>query len=255
MPLIILRRIAVTVALTVLAAGGHAAELRTRGNTLLVADRVVADDPAGIEHPQLSPDATRVAWAHRFNGGSLRSAIVIARTDGTLLRTIPLTADHGINAILRLGWLDGDRIWIEGHVTPSSGIYYVWNAATGEQLDERWGSWFTPSPGGKHIAQLEHAPQGAPWRPHLLIDGAAVYPKHGAAGELSDLTWSPDGRMLAFVERNGKRRTALIVGGGGAEAQRLELESGERVTAVQWLDDGHLRVEQGRRTRELALRR
>lgn len=222
-----------------------AGELAVRGNSLLLhqaggTERVIGNDPAGIEHAQLSPDGTRVAWNRPFRSGEPHSSIVIARLDGTILRTIPITDEAGINAVLQLGWLDDRRVWVEGHVTPSSGIYYAWDASSGKQLDERWGSWFAPSPNGKHVAQVEHVPHGARMRPHLLIDGEIAYPRGAVAGALSQLTWSPDGNALAFVEAAGERASVVVIGAGGRLRERLTPT--EPVTDLRWIDGNHLRI-------------
>jgi len=179
------------------------------------------------------------------------SAIVIVRRDGSALRRIPITAELGINGILQIGWLDAERVWVEGHVTPSSGIFYVWNVRTGERLDERWGSWFAPSPDGKMIAQVEHVPHGSPINSRVVIDGHAVY--ESDHGHLRHLVWSHDGSMLAFVESSHGTDTVVAIDPTGRV--RVRSAASQSVRQLTWGSGSTLRIREGDTTREVVIDR
>jgi hypothetical protein len=150
--------IAVTVfLLTAVASGPSGEHLRVHGNALFLQseaapEKPVLTDPEGIEAVAASPEGGVFAYTRPFRGSGQLSALIVVRRDGSVVRTIPITAALGINAVLQLGWLDEHRVWLEGHATPSSGIFYVWDVSTGERVDERWGAWFAPSPDGRTIA-------------------------------------------------------------------------------------------------------
>lgn len=205
-------------------------------------EQVLAVDPAGIDHPRWSPGGTLIAYARTANDGPLSIAIV--RADGTPVRALQVDAESGANAVMELGWLDERRVWIEGHVNPSASIFYVWDVERGKLIEERWGTWFAPSPDGKHLAWLEHVPHGAPYKPRLYIDDKAIYPRKGESGRISHVTWSPDGRRLGFLEasasggrvvdldvRSGKAVPGAVVVTSGAglrwDGKMFQLELGE----------------------------
>lgn len=202
-----------SIALTV-RGNNDCARLATDGSRLMVMQnenaRVVVDGIAGIELPRWSPAGDSIAYS-RPAGASSPMSIVVVRVDGAPLHTLPIAEDLGINAVLDLGWLDEWRVWIEGHVNPSVSHYYVWDVNRGEVADELFGTLFTPSPDGQHVAHLEHLPHGAPHKPRVAIDGNPVYPLRDSPGPISHLTWSADGRRLSFVEGTPDGRQLIQV--------------------------------------------
>ena len=189
-------------------------KLVVKGNRLLLdqasEERILLEDPDGIEYPRWSPSRDRVAYSRPAHAGQPLS-LVITDLHGVAEHTIAIGDELGTNAILELGWLDDRRIWIEGHVNPSVSIFYAWNVDLEKIVDEQWGTWFAPSPDGKHLAYLEHSPHGAPHRPRLLVDGKLLYPMRAEAGRISNLTWSADGRLLGFVEGAGREQRLITL--------------------------------------------
>jgi hypothetical protein len=139
--------------------------------------------------------------------------VVVDRT-GALVKEIPVTEEHGINAVLNLGWLGNDRLWTEGHATPSTSIYHEWNLKSGRSEREVWGSWFAPSPDGKSLAYVAFIPHGAP-PPHdasrVMIGDAQVYPSRDDTTRhiVKQLTWADDALVFADQTAGGVALTAI----------------------------------------------
>ena len=173
--------------------------------------RVLAEDTEGVDLAAWSPRGLKVVYARPFRASApeLATTLVVLSRDGELLRGLPVRADTGLTAIERLGWTGERRVWVEGHVNPSVGLYLQWDVRTGRLRKQRQGTAFSPSPDGRRVAHLEHVPHGAAaWAQprRVQVDGRTVYrvPRGTGPGWLrSALTWSSDGKRLTWVERRG----------------------------------------------------
>jgi len=244
---------------TAVASGPAGDHLRIHGNSLFLqsdaaGERPILTDPEGIGAVSASPEGGLLAYTRPFRGSEKPSAVVVVRRDGSVVRMIRITADLGINAVLQLGWLDAHRVWLEGHGTPSSGIFYVWDVRTGERVDERWGSWFAPSPDGRVIAQVEHIPHGAPLSPNIVIDGKPIYAAEGASTHIAHLVWSSDGAALAFVECDSKGAESVVAIRPTGEVLKRVAAAG-RVSELTWRDADTLKINEGGKSREVRLSR
>jgi hypothetical protein len=183
------------------------------------------------------------------------SDVVVVRSDGSLVRTLSICEDLGNNAVMRIGWLDEKRVWIEGHRNPSNGSTCVWSIQDGKRIEVHEGGMFTPSPDGSRIAELEVIPHHAPaWlHPRILIDGKLVYPSRGAAGDFSHLVWSRDSSLLAFIEFLDDRQQVVVISGQGHLWNRTII-AGERVTDLEWSGSRSLIVHQGEGHQRLSIR-
>jgi hypothetical protein len=225
------RRSLFVAALLIATSLSAAGEMHVSGNAIIVDGRKVVEDPSGIELASLSPRGKLIAYSH-----SLADAIVIVHNDGTSLRTIRITDDLAINAVMKIGWLDDRRVWIDGHRSPSSGPFCVWDVESGKRLDEREGAMFTPSPDGHMIAQLEPMPGHRPaWfpGPRILIEGHAVYPLRGVPGDFRELVWSPDASFLAFSESFDERQQIVVIRPDGRVRKRMNIE-GAPIADLTW---------------------
>src|SRR5438105_2767763 len=124
----------------------------------------------------LSPDGTRVAWVERMHapdGGDERSAIHVARADGSAERTLSAARD-------------------------------------GRPHREREARW---SPDGRQIAFLSDAAQDGQMQLYVAgADGERARALTQARGQLDDPRWSPDGRRLAvlYVAGSTQEQGALV---------------------------------------------
>lgn len=225
--------------------------MHVSGNAIIVNGRRVVEDRAGIDLASLSPGEKLIAYSH-----SLADVIVIVHRDGTSLRTIRIGDDLAINAVMKIGWLDDRRLWIDGHRSPSSGAFCVWDVESGKRLLEREGALFTPSPDGHLIAQLEpvwgHAPAWVPG-PRILIDGRAVYPARGVPGDFDELVWSPDGSSLAFIESFDEKQQIVVIRPDGRVRKRMKIER-DPIGDLSWTGSRRLAYRQKGVTRTLLVR-
>jgi hypothetical protein len=160
----------------------------------LIATAVLCHAALSVEGEPLraaSPDGLRVVSVH------LTEVIVADTRDLSTKAVARLTWEDSVKAVLRVGWHGNDAVWIEGHVNPSTNIYYEWNVATGERVRDLPGSRFSWSPDGKHLAYTEH-------RAHFSPDA------HRAAGN-HDRRSTP----LDAGEGRADRLAADVVGGLG----------------------------------------
>ena len=231
-----------------------------------------------------SPDGTKAAHytIQTDDHPQCPNNVVLLAADGVTLSTIP-GLDRG-NAIMRVDWLDNDRIGIDTHITPSSGQYRVVNVATGVQLASYLGYGFRPSLDFTRVAHVGPMPHFAPAfakSDYLMVDNRVVYPP-GVGEEpnvlppdpgdkllyrdirefRSDAAWSTDGNRIALVERlfdwradqwgsyYGKEENSrwwlLVVPAAGGEALRTKLPAleGGPVT-LEWIGPGRVKLAGG----------
>jgi dipeptidyl aminopeptidase/acylaminoacyl peptidase len=180
--------------------------------------QLLLSDAAGVLQPRWSRSGEKIAYAREFRFADQKpwSEVVIAGARGQTIRTLPIEAEWGITALLQLGWRGEDRVFVEGHVNPSTSRYLEWDVGSGRPLANKLGSWFAPSPDGRRLAQRAHVPHGAP-QPHdgslLLIDDRAVYPPpdHAEHHFVGGFAWSDDGSRLAFAERRDKLLELVVL--------------------------------------------
>jgi Tol biopolymer transport system component len=115
-------------------------------------------------------------------------------------------------------------------------------ALSGENVSSLWAAW---SPDGSQLAYIQVEP--GPRYAIVVADADGGHPVKileeadtGAAGpDMIDLSWSPDGSMIAYsgrvVERGVARRTILIVNAGGS-GKPVALDG--LWTSVSWSPDG-----------------
>jgi serine/threonine protein kinase/Tol biopolymer transport system component len=189
-------RVAAIMALAVMSLGVSAALVveRQRSAESLSAGttrRVAFDDELELD-PALSPDGTRVAFV-RDVGGVLR----IHTTDLATGRVLPLTAPGTQHQRTPRWSPDGralafhseDRIHI---ATPDGGTVTLLQPAD----TTAWAAYPTWSPDSRQLAYVQHRSIVV----HTLETGATRV--IAAAREPHSLTWSPDGRWIAFADLN-----------------------------------------------------
>lgn len=213
--------------------------------------RRILQDVRGVDTPRFSPGGERVAYMRNFSfgQGDVVSTIVVASIEGEVLREIPVPLTAGINAVLDLGWLSNDRLWTEGHVTPSSGLYHEWPIGSARPERERWGALFSPSPDGRSVAYLAHVPHGAPesFRSAIvMIDDRQVYPAKGDDRPhrvIGAIRWIGTDR-LAFAESTNGEATLVVI---DARTRRIlrqsTIGSNGEVRGIETALDGTIAIE------------
>ncbi len=211
--------------------------------------RLVVSDVQGMLDPRWSPSGDRIAYAHAFRfDDSQRSEVVIVDNDGRKLGALPIPAESDVNAILQIGWRDGQHVFIEGHVNPSTSMYLEWSLATGRLVGEKAGSSFAVSPDGRFVAQRANVPHGT--RPPydsdvLMINDKVIYPS-GDAGYhrfAAGLSWSADSRQLALLDRAGETTDVVVIASDGNHLRRTQLGDVGVPLELSWSGTNTLLIE------------
>ncbi len=109
-----------------------------------------------------------------------------------------------------LDWVDNEQLAYLAPSDASGDAYVIHSVTTGEVLKVLRGSRFVWSPGRKQLAYVS----GKRGAEQVLVSGQAIWPRPGAAtGKrkiVGELSWSPDGGGLAFMEQLG-RTSQLVV--------------------------------------------
>ncbi|HEX6084957.1 MAG TPA: hypothetical protein VF266_10565 [Thermoanaerobaculia bacterium] len=187
---------------------------------------------------RFSPDRERIAYVRGFDlTGEVMSHIVVMRPGSEETVEIPIRAELGITDVMNLGWLDEKRVWTEGHVTPSSGMYHEWDVATGKVLTERLGAWFAPSPDGASLAYREHVPHGAPASlgDRVLVNERVVFPADDDTRphRVRGITWSGSGQLTVADEVGGERSNVVVDLRRGGASRRVTVQSNGSAAAAR----------------------
>ena len=189
----------------------------------LIAIALFCQAVAAAEEPRpcaaWSPDGLRIVYVHHMQPQKdrLTDVMVVDTRDLSTKAVATLTWEDSVKAVLQVGWRGNDAVWIEGHVNPSTNIYYEWNVATGERVRDLPGSRFSWSPDGKHLAYAEHRAHFTPDSHRaagIMIDDRLLWTPARGERIASPLTWSEDSASLAFVtagEDATRRRKVLLV--------------------------------------------
>jgi hypothetical protein len=230
-----------------LSAAGHCLTIEVRGTELWAGSgreaRFLINDSLGIVHPRWSPDRTRIAYAHVSprSQDTVTDVVVFDTREMSLIPIANLTWEDSVTAVLRLGWHGNDAVWIEGHVNPSTNIYYEWNVTTKQRLREVPGLRFAWSPDGRHLAHLEHRAHFTPdasRAPVIVVDGRRIWSAPDPDQRIeSPLTWSPDSRGLAFITGRGNESTMQAIDVTGREDARSFAVNGKRPAHLRWQGD------------------
>jgi hypothetical protein len=206
------------------------------------ARRVVVRDPRGVGAPAWSPGGEEIAYGREadFALDALPEVVVVDRR-GRKLTTLALPEESPVNAILKVGWRDQERVWAVGHVNPSTSVYLEWDVESGKLLAKEPGSHFTVSPDGRSVAYLENVPHGAPApfnASTLIIDGKPVWPRDDRYHRVgSTLAWSPDSRRVAFIDDVGEGTEVVMLDEGGKVLSNARLELEDEPRLLGWLGD------------------
>lgn len=202
--------------------------------------RFLISDSLGIEKPEWSPDGHRIAYVHASpqSPNHVTDLIVLDTREMSLTPIANLTWEDSVKGVLRLGWHGDDAVWIEGHVNPSTNIYYEWNVTTKERVRNVAGMRFAWSPDGRHLAFLGHRAHFTPDAsrpPEIVVDGRRIWAATDAQLRIqSPLTWSPDSKKLAFISRDGAKSALKVIDVTG-RADLRSLSVGEaHPTRVRW---------------------
>ena len=182
---------------------------------------------AAQEERRWSPNGKRyaVSEAGQETGNGQERQRLVIYTDAGVLTTVahvwlvePDGARRaGIRGCEAWGWVDESRIFCEGSINPSTGVYLVFDAETGAELHELFGGHFVWSPDRSHLASLGNVPHFSAVEEKtdsLEIEGKRVYPAENDRRHhwfRSDLVWSANSRRVAVVDYRTEDRTLWLV--------------------------------------------
>jgi TolB protein len=190
----------------------------------------------GIGRPLWSPDGRRFLFTARPDWVD---TIFVVDADGGNLRRVVQPTLKQVNS---LAWLpDGRILYQEESLDGSRSEISLINAdGSGQRVLVRnagragpvYANYSDPaiSPDGKTIAYLVHRHAGATWQPPEIYlmnsDGTAQHKlPHGGTqlGPIAGpyLSWSPDGKKIAFTARAGGTHEIYVIGADGKNRQRL----------------------------------
>ena len=247
--------IAIVIFIHAVAAGaepGSCAALYVRGDQLWVADggeaRFLLSDSLGIEKPRWSPDGLRIAYVHRMQGrrDHVTDVMVVDTRNLSTQAVANLTWEDSVKGVLQVGWHGDEGVWIEGHVNPSTNIYYEWNVTSAERVRDLPGARFSWSPDGKQLAYTEHRAHFSPDARRaagIMIGEQRVWVPAEGERIASPLAWSSNSASIAFVTTTEEAaRLHILDPKRKVERDAIELKSGA-VTRLRWTEKGKVAVE------------
>jgi len=116
----------------------------------------------------------------------------------------------------RWGWIDSKRIYCEGSLNPSTGVYLYYDARPGRQMGERWGNEFTWSPDKSKIANFGNVPHFSDWdrkSDSLEIENYKFPKEEGTERHIfrSAIYWSPDNKKAAIVDHQLQKNAFFLI--------------------------------------------
>jgi len=134
------------------------------------------------------------------------------------------TSRAGIRGCESWGWVDSTRLFCEGTINPNYGVYLVFDARTGRELQELIGTGFVWSPDRSRIADVEDARELGTVSDNsnsIEVQGKPVFPSEKDSDLhwfRSGLVWSPGSRYIAVVDlrRNQGSLFLVVVGVTGS---------------------------------------
>lgn len=211
---------------------------------LWIGDQRVIRDDLGINAPRWSPDGQKLAYVNDFNLSSDPvSHLVVIDRSGHVLQTVPIPESAMFNFVDEMGWLNPTTIWIDGHVSPSAGMYAEFDLATREMRHETPGLFFSPSPDGRTLAYCEPGPRPArpDYFPPLMLNETAV-PLPEKVSIRGPLVWSPTGHLLAVGVQKEKHSGVAFLTARGMMERVVMLPVDGRPDAVVWTDNASVLV-------------
>lgn len=228
------------------------AALYVKGDQLWVAvegeARFLFSDSLGVEKPRWSPDGLRIVYVHRMQPQKDHlTDVMVADTRNLSPKAVAkLTWEDSVKAVLQVGWRGNEAVWIEGHVNPSTNIYYEWNVNTAERVRDLPGSRFSWSPDGKYLAYAEHRAHFSPDARRaagIMIDEKPLWMPVKGERIASPLAWSEDSASLAFVTTGeDAARLRVLDTRRKVERDAVRLES-SAITRLRWTEKGRVAVD------------
>jgi len=176
---------------------------------------------------KLSPDRTLYAVAERgqrVGKGEERERLVIYTARGARVAIAHVwlvepdgVGRAGIRGCEDWGWVDSTRLFCEGTINPSTGIYLVFEAKTGNELHEFVGSHFVWSPDHRYLTNCGNVPQFSSEEgksDSLELQGKPLYPSPGDPEQhwfRSLPVWAADSRAFALVDHRRKQNTFILI--------------------------------------------
>jgi hypothetical protein len=178
------------------------------------------------------------------------------------------TARVGIRGCESWGWVDSTRLFCQGTAGPDSGVYLLFDARSGHELQEWIGRGFVWSPDHASIANVGDARDLGTVSENsdsIEVQGKLVFPSEKDSRLhwfRSPLVWSSDSRQIAvadFLPKQGSVHLIVVGVAGGAFERKLgwqETTAGdwppELDFSVQWTGN-QITVTHGAKTETVAI--
>jgi len=185
------------------------AAVKFKGQDVFVGRRKALGQIPGVSKDDLiwAPDGNHFAYAKAIMPPRKGWRVFVKNVAGDPINEFDV---YRPGAPRELEWIDDRRL---AYIAPIEKrdvhmVYVIHDAETGEVVSVRRGKMFVWSPGKKKLAYVA----GRTPNETVAVDGRPVWPR-GSGGTMirGEVSWSPSGRGLAFIETNKKGDGKLVV--------------------------------------------
>lgn len=198
----------------------------SQGRKLSVSPSAKSDEPKA-EKVDWSPDHKLYAIDSpglQVGKGQERQRLVVFTYQGKKIAVAHVwlvepdgTRRAGIRGCESWGWVDPARVFCQGTINPNDGVYLVFDAQSGRELQELIGTGFVWSPDRSRIADVGDARELGAVSDNsnsVEVDGKPIFPSEKDPDLhwfRSELVWSPNSRYVAVVDLRHRQGSLYLV--------------------------------------------